>query len=260
MKKGLIYYCVGGDPDYFQLTMESLKSLRASTWSFDVLVLCDVRYREALRASDTLPCEDANGRPVLFCVTPDNPDVVAASMRKIEIFSLLGDTPHTYDAALYLDSDILATQPLDAAFDAVAHNRYVLHTAPEHAPEPHLPHYFTNTPRLPIQSPTAAPFNAGTFGFVPSRQMKAHFDAIVEDVRAWEGPYFWEQSFMNDHFLRRHPEAAKPTFAAPRVHIPNHGGLLAAFDPHDTWFVHFANAQIPWRTKLAGMKAWCSEQ
>jgi len=265
MGKGLVYYCVGGHRDYLQLVEESIQSLYANEWDFDIAILCDTynvdHHRQLLKHHTN----------VIFCLTEGNPDVVTASMRKIEVFSLV-QTLDDYDAVLYLDADIIATAPLDAVFDAIASNPHVLHVTPEQpaTPESYASPYFTNREGRLLKEldplgdglfwcmDISGPFNAGTFGFVPSNEMKGHFEMILQDIKTWNGAYFWEQSFMNDHFLR-HQNAVQATFASPRVHIPNHGGLLADFDPEKTWFTHFANAAIPWQKKLQTMKDFAAQ-
>jgi hypothetical protein len=55
------------------------------------------------------------------------------------------------------------------------------------------------------------PFNCGTFMFKPNAIMKEHFKTVCKIIDDYKGSqYFYEQSFMNYHFLRNN--ATHPVF------------------------------------------------
>ena len=111
--RDLVYFVIGGRPEYVQVLEYCLNTLRAypDNDRFDTLVICDASYRPSV--------EDLPVTFVHVC-EPNGGDHVQASRRKVELFAWPGVA--RYDRALYLDCDIVVSGSLRPVFDAIKHD------------------------------------------------------------------------------------------------------------------------------------------
>ena len=239
MARHLVYFTVGGDPAYADLLRMAVATVRTRAPEVDLLVLCDTAYAPHVA--------DVPGHRHL---TAPNRDGVAASMRKVELF----DWPRLrdYDAVLFLDCDIVVAGPLSGLLDGIQHPD-LLHVCPEGGPESHAApsHSLAYGPDelSAFVRDGVRPFNCGQFVLRPSDAMEHHFAQVRALMASWNGPFFYEQSFMNHHFglaratTPRPLEEATELFARP-----------GSADAAPRTLLHFADTGLHWRLKLAMMR------
>lgn len=246
--KTLVYYVVGGVPEYSNLLRSSVTSLRHHhpPEDVDVAVLCDTNYAKCIADLS-----------VRVCCTPTNKgNPVQASMRKMQVFQLVPDIEQ-YDVVLYLDCDTMVLGRLDDMLRAVS-SPDKLYTCREEGAEGHkrefwsLGHY-TDEQLAELENDNVGVFNCGQFAFRPTPTMAAHFAAVCrlidEDV---ERRGFWEQAYANHHFnLSR---AIDDTVLTPRVELG--ARLPPPPEKENVLIAHFSDASMPWRRKLQYMLAW----
>lgn len=201
-KKNLVYYTVGGRPEYMEVLRASIDSVRLlggdseGEHGFDIMVMCDEAYAPNLSG---LAIDHVH-------VTPANATHVHASMRKTEIFRFAGI--EKYDRVLFLDCDIIVGRPLGTVFSTLQRDD-VLYVKPEATdPLAHNQVFWACLDRLHSEE-TLKQFaaeqiytlNAGQFAFRVGPAMRAHFEAVAADTVSYNAKYhFFEQSFMNHHF------------------------------------------------------------
>ena len=191
--KTLVYYTVGCSRGYIEMLELSIVSLR-KVYTGDVAVLCDESFLE--ECSQRFP-------DIAWHTLPDSKSGPDASMNKVKIFDFVSDDE--YDAVLYLDTDILVMNPLTPYFETIT-NPDTLYVYTERQNQyDHTFLYFslqTYTERdyAFLRDRGILPFNAGTFAFIPSAEMRTHFDNVRALIRSHTGPYFYEQSHMNVYF------------------------------------------------------------
>lgn len=241
----LIYFVIGGNPDYVQLLRYCIHTIRCFPENnvYDILVMCDESYVKNLE-----------GLPINYIyVTQTNHNHVQASMRKVEIF----DFPkiHEYDRVLYLDCDIVICGPLRPVFDKLQ-NMEKLYVVPEHTyMEAHSLVYYHRMDRPYTREllDTFAKekiyvFNAGQFGFRVSEATRTYFNDIYNDTKEYNPQiHFYEQCFMNNYVNRRniHSYEISPFVQlAANIHSTQNRCVI----------VHFCNATIPYTEKLHNMK------
>lgn len=240
-----MYYVVGGQPEYSNLLRTSIASLRAhhDPTEVDIAVLCDEAYA---------PCiDDLRSSGIVVAHTaPNNSCPVSSSMRKIDVFNALPSVVK-YDVVLFLDCDIVVLGPLNPIFNGIKRPD-MLYTCREHGPDHHT-HIFwslgsyTREQLQTFVDKDIGVFNCGQYAFVPSHEMKRHFDVVRSLIASHKGRFFYEQSFMNYHF--NGTQAIDDTVLTPHVHLH----ALTTPAPPTTLIVHFANASVPWQVKLAHM-------
>jgi hypothetical protein len=136
-------------------------------------------------------------------VTPDNPDGVTTSMRKIEIFNY--EHIDDYFKILYFDSDIAILGDIMPIFDCLLEPD-VLYVKKESNDFKSLQKkeysliQYTEDQMKKFEDNGQHPFNAGHFLFRNSQENKTHFGNILELMRTWKGEFFYEQSFLNHYF------------------------------------------------------------
>lgn len=234
----LIYYVIGGRPEYKELLECSLQSVKKHT-KCDIMVMCDASYVPYIK-----------GLPITHIhVTPDNDNHIQASMRKTEIFKF--KHIDLYDKILYLDCDIVVDGSLDHVFHTIT-NPNKLYAIPDRFPftsqyfacldKPYTKEELTTFEKLNLKA-----FNAGQFGFCHSNQMREHFDRVCELKKTYDARYhFYEQSFMNYYFSRANAICYDLTCFVS-LYAPNNDRRLIN---------HFCNASIPMHTKLKHMKMY----
>lgn len=255
--RALVYYVVGGAPEYAALLRASVASLRRHhppcevDVAVDVAVLCDADYARCL--ADV---------PARVCRTPPNADPVQASARKMQVFQLVPDI-QAYDVVLYLDCDVLVLGRLDGLLRAVSKSDKpdALYTCREGGPAAHAHRYwslgaYTDDQLAAFEREDVGVFNCGQFAFRPTPRVAAHFAAVcrlIDDDPQRRG--FWEQAYANHHFnLARAVDdtVLDDTVLTPLVKLaarrpPAPPGVLLA---------HFSCATLPWHEKLHLMQAW----
>jgi len=198
----LIYFTVGGVPQYVKLLELCLKSLFRSSPDLkdyiEIMVMCDEDY---LQYIEYLKKDYIDH----IYITPKNKDHIQVSMRKIEIFSFPDISK--YDRVLFLDCDIVILEDIKPFFiEELDTNSDKLYVIPEF--EYHLQFYcFKNGYRKyrteqhnTIKKNNLKGFNCGQYLFIQNEFMKVHFENIIKLVSTHSGDYFYEQSFMNYYF------------------------------------------------------------
>lgn len=244
--KDLIYFVIGGNPDYVNLLRYCIHTIRCFPENdvYDILVMCDESYVSHLR-----------GLPIKYIyVTPFNENHVQASMRKVEIFDF--SKIHEYDRVLYLDCDIVICGPLHTVFEKITDEEKV-YVVPERKDiESHTLIYYHRVDKPYTQDELYAfarenvyVFNAGQFGFRVSETTRKIFTDISEEKKKYYNPHihFYEQCFMNDYMNRRRLcryDIESFVQLDANVHSASNQRIV----------IHFCNATIPYSEKLINMK------
>jgi lipopolysaccharide biosynthesis glycosyltransferase len=200
----LIYFTVGGVPEYVKLLELCLKSLYRSSLDLkdyvEIMVMCDEDYLQYVEYLKT----DYKYIDHIF-LTPKNRDHIQVSMRKIEIYSFPDISK--YDRVLFLDCDIVILEDIKPFFiEELDINSDKLYVIPEL--EYHLQFFcfksgfrkYTTEQHNEIRKNNLKGFNCGQYLFIQNEHMKNHFENIVNLVKTHSGEYFYEQSFMNYYF------------------------------------------------------------
>lgn len=240
----LIYYVIGGHPEYKDLLEFSLETVKRNT-KCDIMVMCDASYAPHI---SHLSINHIH-------ITPDNPNHIHASMRKTEIFNF--KHIHLYDKVLYLDCDIVADGSLDLVFHTIT-NPFKLYVVPDKHSYSFTSDYFsckdkpyTTEEFSNFQSNSIKPFNAGQFGFCNSNSMREHFEQVCALKQSYDPKYhFYEQSFMNYHFCRANA-VCYDLSSHVSLYSPNRNRRLIN---------HFCNVSNPPKKKLASMKLYCAKK
>lgn len=235
----LVYYTIGRSRKYIDMLDLSVQSLR-KVYSGDIGVLCDESFVEE--------CE-TRFPDVLLWPLPDAKTGVEASMNKVKVFDFLKDDE--YDAVIYLDTDILVMKPLP--FEDITNPDVLYAYTENHLQTAHTLIYWSLRSYTPEQLEfmrvrKILPFNAGTFGFVPSAEMRRHFDNVRELIRTHTGDYFYEQSFLNVYFN----PLDKTNRSVLTMDVIKFNPPGAHVFPNAT-IVHFANASQSGETKCNRM-------
>jgi lipopolysaccharide biosynthesis glycosyltransferase len=248
--KYLIYFVVGGKPDYVRLLEFCINTIKhcADNDVFDILVLCDKDYVKYIKH---LPIEHIH-------VTEDNPTNERVSTRKVEIFNF--DKIWQYEKVLYLDCDIVISGSLiEIMNDVINKNKlYVCNEklGKDYDANDNISQFFSRQDRPYTEQDIEFfrnndiyPFNAGEFAFCTSEEMKYHFNNIVSEIDKYYGTqyYFYEQCFMNDYFNRKNLTN----------NLLNKYCYLCAVGVYITdkkTINHFLNCQADYNTKLKYMQ------
>lgn len=235
----LIYYVIGGHPDYVRLLECSLETVKNHA-KCDILVMCDASYVPYI---SSLPINYIH-------VTPDNIDHIHASMRKTEIFKF--KHIDMYDKVLYLDCDVIIDGPLDNVFHTITNPNklYVVSDRFQFTSQYFscLDQPYTKDELAMFDKNGLRAFNAGQFGFCTSNQMREHFQKVCDLKESYDSRYhFYEQSFMNFHF------------AKVNALCYDLGQFVSLYAPNNDRRIinHFCNAALPMQTKLQHMKSYC---
>lgn len=245
-KRNLVYYTIGGSPEYCNLLRFSLFTLYTNNENketIDVMVMCDETYAKVL-AKEQLPIRHLH-------ITMMNETPVHASMRKTEIFEF--KQLRDYDQVLYLDCDITINGSLSPIFDAVQRDDFV-YVVPEgkHKEDHRKVWYCPADKQIPdsqlafYESKGIHTFNAGQFAFRPSEKTKELFSMIKKAKEAYDPRvHFYEQCFMNYYWN---------PLECLDYSIKDHVQFVLDHE-HDPMKIinHFCNASIQFAVKLAMM-------
>lgn len=201
--KQLIYFVIGGEPEYANLLRFAIHTIRCHPANdiYDIMVMCDQNYSKNI--------DDLRSIVDIYH-TPVNPSHIYASMRKVEIFNY--PYIHKYDKILYLDCDILISGDLKPLFDTIIQKNllYVVRESKDINMH-NLPYYhrkdnmYDHMTLQTFAQNDIYPFNCGQFGFIATEGMQKQFSIIADEIATKYDPelHFFEQSFMNDFFNRR---------------------------------------------------------
>lgn len=247
-KKNLVYFTLGHDPEYVNLTKFCLYSMLLNSPNIsnrlDVMIMCDESYEPYVRTH--IPYAHV-------FLTDKNESAAQTSMRKLEIFSY--PTIDNYEHILYLDGDVVVTKDITELFKLDISND-ILYVKKETEDINAFNMLFfglrayTEDHMRMFQEKKHCPFNAGHFLFKNSIEMKHHFNNILNMIKEWKGDFFYEQSFMNHYFQLN----GKYNTHVLDAHISLYDGVtLTHMDDHAT-LIHCFKAHLPLDFKLMNMK------
>lgn len=251
--KNLIYFTVGFNPEYIELTYWCIYSLLyqgLSLENLDILIMCDQDYLKYVQ--EKLPSW------VKIMITDHNNCAMHASMRKIEIFNFVDI--YQYDKILYLDSDIVTLKNIKVFFEKeldpnvlYVKSENVDHTSSFHSLESYK---YTNEQMMFFKEHDIKPFSCGHFLFKNSIHMKQHFNNVIDLVKKYIGNFFYEQSFMNYYFNLNN--LTDPTFLDEYIglNVAKSINVLESIDISDPHMVHICDTTIKTFDKLHHMKNW----
>ena len=249
-KKDLIYFVVGGHPDYMKLLEYCIHSIRCypENSDYDILVMCDKDYEQHIRH---LPITH-------IFTTGFNPATNLVSMRKLEVFNF--PCINDYNKVLFLDCDIVIGGSLEHVFDSID-DPGRLHVYCENTEISSHESSFFSLLTYDSQDLEAFErngihvFNTGHFGFHVTAEMREHFNNVMSSIeKHTDHPFMYEQPFMNVYFNRL--QITKNSLQGfVSFHIVCDG--MTAI-PHHNTINHFANAYAGHEEKLCYMKA-CHE-
>ena len=241
-KKSLVYYTVFGD-NYRDIYEYSIKSIRHFS---DATIL-------AITDQEDLDCD-------IRILQDSVNDFIDASIKKLDIFEILGNDIFEYDNVLFLDADVIAIndlifleEPLNDKIQVVKSGAYSTPRTSD------FENNFFHGLKIPLTEEQIehiiinnyAPFNAGQFLFKPTKQLKDHFNNIRWLIGSWPGYYFYEQGFMNYYCCVLNAlvdyNILNPITELCNLnhqHTPKGNGAL----------IHFIGSQLQPETKLNAMK------
>lgn len=194
--KTLVYYTIGFSRGYIDMLELSIQSLR-KVYTGDIGVICDESMID--ECQQRMP-------DIMVWSVPDSSSGVIASMNKLRIYDFV--QVNDYDKVLYLDTDILVVKSIDSYFENI-NVEGTLYVYTENSNQENHKHLwwslqnYTEEECAFFRRENILPFNAGTFGFVSTEDMRQHFENVRDMIRTHTGPYFYEQSFLNTYFNRR---------------------------------------------------------
>ena len=242
--KDLVYYTIGFSQSYIEVIKLSIYTLRKSGWTGDVALICD----NSLLAQ----CKEAIGPDVMYLSIADSKTPEQASTNKLRIF----DFPEvsSYDRILFLDGDIIVHMDVNALFSRITRNDVLYVSTETTNYSDHTFIYwslesYTAEELRYLSDNSIHVFNAGTFAFVRTQEMKTHFKNIVNMISAHSGRFFYEQSFMNVYFNKNNK--TDRTVFSPERYTFSHG------EKNDTGkIIHFAGNPGNGTTKYAEMMSY----
>lgn len=245
-EKTLVYYTIGGAPEYCNLLRFSIFSLYSNDdnkESVDIMVMCDVNYSKVLE-KEKLPIKYIH-------ITRDNDTPVHASMRKTEIFDF--KYVKDYQHVLYLDCDITINGTIKSIMQNVQRDNAVYVVPEGKSIDDHKKFWYCPADKEIADSQLQIyrerginTFNAGQFAFKPSEEVRRLFTLIVRAKRDYDPMiHFYEQCFMNYYW--------NPLDCLD-YSIKDHVQFVLDYerDPINT-INHFTNASIPFNIKLGMM-------
>ena len=240
--KTLVYYTIGFSRGYIDMLEISIQSLR-KVYTGDIGVICD--------ESMIHECQQRMSDSIVWSV-PDSTSGTIASMNKLRIYDFI--QVNDYDKVLYLDTDILVVNSIDSYFEKI-NQEGMLYVYTETTNQENHKHLFwslqnyTEEDYAFFRRENISPFNAGTFGFVSTGEMKHNFESIGEMIATYTGSYFYEQSFMNVYFNKRNKTLRHVFTPNNYIFSPQTGKLFK-----DAILLHFADASVSAYRKCERMK------
>jgi len=194
--KNLIYFTIGGNPSYSNLTKLCIETLRKTNelQNTDILIMCDEEYKQNIIDLHTN-----------IMITNKNNNGIEASMRKVEIFSY--ENIWNYDKVLYLDSDIVVGGNINILFDRVEEEDKLYVFREQNIVSGMYHKYWwsgilTEEDILFFNKNERGFFNCGQFLFKVNKKMESHFNNVLNNIKQNTKEYFYEQTFMNEYFLK----------------------------------------------------------
>lgn len=191
----LYYFTIGYTITYIPCLNYAIQSLlKYKQNTNDIIILIDESLLEIARNS--LPYD------VIFVSCPDSLTPEEASMRKLTIFDYSIDQ---YDSVIFIDSDIIIQMDIEMLLPLITapDQLYVYTENTDLAYHTNLNWSLCNYTEENLQffkDNTVMIFNAGLFAFRPTDIMKTHFNNLRDMIKNHDGPFFYEQSFMNVYF------------------------------------------------------------
>ena len=176
-------------------------------------------------------------------------------MKKLSIFDYM---TKEYESVLFIDSDILCVRCNIVNILKNIKKQDTLYVFTESTiNEDHQNRFWTNSKYSSqdmkyFLENNIYVFNAGLFGFIPDTFMKTHFANLRIIIDKHKGPFFYEQSFMNNYFnLNNKTDRSVLTRDNYVMHPTD-----SIFYEHK--LVHFCGIHIPGVSKLARMQRYCA--
>lgn len=240
--KTLVYYTIGCSRAYIEMLEISVTSLR-KVYNGDIGILCDESMVEECKSR--MP-------DVLVWPVPDSATGPIASMNKLRIYDAI--SVDDYDKILYIDTDILVLKSLEPYFEGVTEEGKLYVYTETTNQEKHRDLFwslqtYTEEDYTFFKQENILPFNAGTFAFVSSETMKNHFTGVRDLIATHDGPYFYEQSFMNVYFNLRNITNRSVFFYDNYIFFPQIGKHYP-----NAILLHFADASDSAANKCKRMR------
>jgi lipopolysaccharide biosynthesis glycosyltransferase len=239
--RNLVYFVVGGDPNYSKLLETCVHSIRTFSENddVDILVICATSYKKYV---EHLPVKVHTNE------MPDN--LFDFCFERFNVFSA---PISTYDNVLYLDCDIVVTGSLHPLFAKVTEPD-VLYVKPEHEENSFHTHHHFSRVDSPYTKSTLEHFErngiyvvcSGHFAFRPSKIIKNDFGNLYKTPRCTKN--FADQPYFNHYFNLK---------GNIRYDIKDFVHLMApGASPDENILInHFCCFGLPYDTKLKHMEA-----
>jgi len=243
-KSNLIYFTVGGHPDYIDLLQFCLETLHANCDMINafIMVMCDEKYLPYVNK-----LKEANQIDDIM-ITADNKDHIETSMKKVRIFEY--SRIWEFEKVLFLDCDIIILK--DIVANLMPHiedeeKLYVftettIHTLPFHSFMD-----YTDEQLQFFKDNNIQPFNCGQFAFRVTEPIYHLFSKVCDLMIKRKTNYFYEQSHMNYIF----------NLANATIQLLNDYFELANIfnsKKSNENAIHFAYGNVPFTFKLEKMK------
>jgi lipopolysaccharide biosynthesis glycosyltransferase len=248
MSKNLVYYTVGGDPDYVSLLKFGMATLReqCDMTDTDVMVMCDSAYYDNVKGIE--------GIDDIMVVKGENKNHIETSMRKTQIFDY--SKIHEYDKVLYLDCDIIVLNDILSSMmpEVVDENKlYVLEESRDNKSHTIIYHGFCDYSDQQLQQfkeNNIFVFNCGQFAFKVTEQMQDNFNNVCKLINArMNRKYYYEQSHMNYYF-----NTNSLTIPLLNRYAKLTSNVDGSIDIKKCSILHFAYGNVSFRNKLIKMK------
>jgi lipopolysaccharide biosynthesis glycosyltransferase len=206
-KTNLIYYTIGGSPDYVRLLVTSIESVVHFCDMSDthILLICEQQYYQYVKdlpyIHDIMVLEDTQD---------STKSQMALSVRRLRIFEY--PFIFSYQRLFYIDCDTICTGNITADIMPHIKKPNALYVLPEYFSPDKIHHhkdYFFSLPKMPYSDTDLAifkenqqyPFNSGQFMCVINQTMKRHFTKLCTFIQSYTlGSYFHDQAMMNYYF------------------------------------------------------------
>ncbi len=170
---------------------------------FDFLVIVDRKlYPTVLKL-----LKDSTYRfAIKYLIVEDSLTTMAASINKLRIYEY--PFIKQYKNILFLDSDIIVTLDIHNILKTNLKDNLLYVYKEKDDLKEHSSMFwslgtYTSSDHEYFKTHQIYPFNAGCFMFANTQAMEAHFRLILEWIKDYKGPFFYEQSFMNVYFNKR---------------------------------------------------------
>jgi lipopolysaccharide biosynthesis glycosyltransferase len=201
----LVYTTLGFDAQYIPCVEFLLDSLALTTKShvFDFLIICDRKlYRHVISRLTT----KTYTFPIKYMIVEDASNSMHASINKLKVIQY--PFINEYDNVLFLDCDIITTMDVTSILNSQLDANLLYAFKEKDDIKEHLSMFwslgkYTSTDLEYFTKNNIYPFNAGCFMFHNGNVIREHFSNILAWIDTYQGPFFYEQSFMNVYFNTR---------------------------------------------------------